>query len=79
MYIGKGGYWEGRAGGNQGWFPALAIKERGEQEEEEEVDYRESEKRGRSMSGLTGLLVIVVIQEVDCSRVVSQSKLLSRV
>lgn len=63
MYIGKGGYWEGKAGGNQGWFPALAIKERGEQEEEEEeVDYRESEKRGRFMSGLTGLLAIVVIK-----------------
>ena len=27
LFIGKGGYWEGRAGGKQGWFPALAIKE----------------------------------------------------
>ncbi len=31
-YIGKGGYWEGRAGGQEGWFPRLAIKEAGEEE-----------------------------------------------
>ena len=27
VFIGKGGYWEGRAGGRQGWFPAKAIKD----------------------------------------------------
>jgi hypothetical protein len=27
VFIGKGGYWEGRAGGRQGWFPARAIQE----------------------------------------------------
>lgn len=26
LYIGKGGYWEGRAGGRQGWFPQDAIE-----------------------------------------------------
>ena len=31
-YIGKGGYWEGRAGGAEGWFPRLAIKEIGEEQ-----------------------------------------------
>ena len=27
VFIGKGGYWEGRAGGRLGWFPARAIQE----------------------------------------------------
>lgn len=27
MFIGKGGYWEGRAGAREGWFPCAAIKE----------------------------------------------------
>ena len=27
VFIGKGGYWEGRSGGRQGWFPARAIQE----------------------------------------------------
>lgn len=27
LFIGKGGYWEGRAGGQEGWFPCAAIKE----------------------------------------------------
>ena len=27
VFIGKGGYWEGRAGGKLGWFPARAIQE----------------------------------------------------
>ena len=27
VFIGKGGYWEGRAGGRVGWFPARAIQE----------------------------------------------------
>ena len=40
VYIGKGGYWEGKSGGRQGWFPALAIKEL---TEGEEVDFGESE------------------------------------
>ncbi len=31
-YIGKGGYWEGKAGGKEGWFPRLAIKEFGDDE-----------------------------------------------
>ena len=26
LYIGKEGYWEGRAGGKQGWFPQDAIQ-----------------------------------------------------
>ena len=34
-YIGKGGYWEGRVGNVEGWFPRLAIKEVGE----EQYDY----------------------------------------
>lgn len=28
LYIGKGGYWEGRANGLHGWFPQNAIKEK---------------------------------------------------
>lgn len=27
MFVGKGGYWEGRVGGREGWFPCAAIKE----------------------------------------------------
>lgn len=27
MFVGKGGYWEGRAGGQEGWFPCAAIRE----------------------------------------------------
>ena len=27
VFIGKGGYWEGKAGGRLGWFPARAIQE----------------------------------------------------
>ena len=27
MFVGKGGYWEGRTGGQEGWFPCAAIKE----------------------------------------------------
>ena len=27
FFIGKGGYWEGRVGGREGWFPCAAIKE----------------------------------------------------
>lgn len=34
-FIGKGGYWEGKVEGNEGWFPRLAIKEFGD----EEFDY----------------------------------------
>ena len=41
LYIGKGGYWEGKVGVNQGWFPALAITESGERQLEEE--YRQGE------------------------------------
>ena len=40
VYIGKGGYWEGRADGKQGWFPALSIREMGE---DEDFDIGESE------------------------------------
>ncbi len=34
-YIGRGGFWEGRSEGKEGWFPRLAIKELGD----EEFDY----------------------------------------
>lgn len=34
-YIGKGGFWEGKADGKEGWFPRLAIKE----VDDEEFDY----------------------------------------
>ena len=34
-FIGKGGYWEGKVEGKEGWFPRLAIKEFGD----EEFDY----------------------------------------
>ena len=27
MFVGKGGYWEGCAGGQEGWFPCAAIRE----------------------------------------------------
>ena len=26
-FIGKGGFWEGKVDGKEGWFPRLAIKE----------------------------------------------------
>ena len=38
VYIGKGGYWEGKAGGKLGWFPALAIREVNEVEETDTPD-----------------------------------------
>jgi hypothetical protein len=41
-YIGKGGYWEGKTGGKEGWFPRLAIKEYGD----EEFDYATLTKKG---------------------------------
>ena len=32
MHVGKGGYWEGKADGKEGWFPRLAINELGDDE-----------------------------------------------
>ena len=28
LYVGKGGFWEGKAGDNTGWFPQHAIIEK---------------------------------------------------
>ena len=32
LYIGRNGYWEGKAGGRQGWFPSSAVKEATDEE-----------------------------------------------
>ena len=36
MFIGKGGYWEGRVGGQEGWFSCDAIEPK-----EVEIDYKQ--------------------------------------
>ena len=46
-FIGKGGYWEGRVEGKEGWFPRLAIKELGD----EEFDYSTLTKGASKAAG----------------------------
>lgn len=49
-YIGKGGYWEGRVDGAEGWFPRLAIKEINE----EPFDYQPTNSKLSTGLLLTG-------------------------
>lgn len=46
-YIGKGGYWEGKADGRSGWFPRLAIKELGDEEFDYSTITRETKPKTR--------------------------------
>ena len=62
VYIGKGGYWEGKAAGKHGWFPALAIREVTEDEPDSDT-----EDECKYMCTSTTVIVLVLCYNDDVS------------